>query len=129
MDLNSQEVIKRLADEHGAEQLLVILGAPDDESAEIAAETVVLGDPTYAGALAETQLGLSVYHVLEEEFRSQIGDDVWEDQIGVMADVLDAELVVDTSGRGSKAPEWLEAVGFDRERRAAVQRRFLRVRD
>jgi len=91
MDLHSQETIKRLADEHGADQLLVILGAPDPESAEIAAETVVLGDPTYAGALAEAQLGLSVYHVLEEEFRSQIADDVWEDQIGVMADVLEAE--------------------------------------
>ncbi len=91
MDLNSQETIKRLADEHGPEQLLVILGAPDPESAEIAAETVVLGDPTYAGALAEAQLGLSVYHALEDAFRSQINDDVWEDQIGVMADVLDAD--------------------------------------
>jgi betaine reductase len=91
MDLNSQETIKRLADEHGTEQLLVILGAPDAESAEIAAETVVLGDPTYAGALAEAQLGLSVYHALEEEFRSLVDDDVWEEQIGVMADVLEAE--------------------------------------
>jgi len=91
MDLNSQEQIKRLADEHGPEQLLVVLGAPDPESAEIAAETVVLGDPTYAGALAEAQLGLSVYHALEEEFRSQVDDDVWEEQIGIMADVLDAE--------------------------------------
>lgn len=91
MDLNSQEVIKRLADEHGADNLVVILGAPDDESAEIAAETVVLGDPTYAGALAEAQLGLSVYHVLEEEFRTLVDDDIWEEQIGVMADVLDAE--------------------------------------
>jgi hypothetical protein len=91
MDLNSQETIKRLADENGTEQLLVILGAPDAESAEIAAETVVLGDPTYAGALAEAQLGLSVYHALEEEFRAQVDDDVWEEQIGIMADVLDAD--------------------------------------
>ena len=91
MDLNSQETIKRLADEHGTDQLVVVLGAPDAESAEIAAETVVLGDPTYAGALAEAQLGLSVYHALEEEFRSQVDDDVWEEQIGIMADVLDAE--------------------------------------
>ena len=91
MDLNSQETIKRLAEEHGTDQLVVILGAPDAESAEIAAETVVLGDPTYAGALAEAQLGLSVYHALEEEFRSQVDDDVWEEQIGIMADVLDAE--------------------------------------
>ena len=91
MDLNSQETIKRLADEHGPDQLVVVLGAPDAESAEIAAETVVLGDPTYAGALAEAQLGLSVYHALEEEFRSLVDDDVWEEQIGVMVDVLEAE--------------------------------------
>jgi glycine reductase len=89
MDLHSQEAIKRLAEEHGSERLLVVLGAPDAESAEIAAETVVLGDPTYAGPLAEVQLGLSVYHVLEDEIRNQVPDDVWEQQIGVMADVLD----------------------------------------
>jgi len=41
--------------------------------------------------LAEAQLGLSVYHALEEEFRSQVDDDVWEEQIGIMADVLDAD--------------------------------------
>ena len=95
MDLNSQETIKRLADEHGTDQLVVILGAPDAESAEIAAETVVLGDPTYAGALAEAQLGLSVYHALEEEFKSQVDDDVWEEQIGIMADVLEAEEIAE----------------------------------
>jgi len=32
-----------------------------------------------------------VYHVLEDEFRSLVDDDVWEDQIGVMSDVLEAE--------------------------------------
>ena len=90
MDLQSQEVIKRLAEEHGPERLLVLLGAPDPEAAEIAAETVVLGDPTYAGALTETQLGLEVCHVLEDEIRMQIPPDVFEEQIGVMVDVLDA---------------------------------------
>ena len=90
MDLQSQEVIKRLAEEHGSDRLLVLLGAPDPEAAEIAAETVVLGDPTYAGALAETQLGLEVYHVLEDEIRMQIPPEVFDEQIGVMADVLDA---------------------------------------
>ena len=49
MDLQSQETIKELADEHDHDELLVILGAPDEESAEIAAETIVVGDPTYAG--------------------------------------------------------------------------------
>ena len=91
MDLQSQEAIKRLADEHGSERLVVVLGAPDPEAAEIAAETVITGDPSYAGALTEAQLGLDVYHVLEEEIRSQIPDEIWEQQVGVMADVLDAD--------------------------------------
>jgi glycine/sarcosine/betaine reductase complex component A len=91
MDLHTQEAIIKIADQHDKSELLVVLGAPDPESAEIAAETVVLGDPSYAGPLAGTQLGLDVYHLLEDDVRSEIPDDVWEDQIGVMSDVLDAE--------------------------------------
>jgi betaine reductase len=90
MDLQSQEAIARLAERHGAENLVVLLGAPDAESAEIAAETVVLGDPAYAGALAEAQLGLAVYHILEESVRAAMPATVYEEQVGVMADVLDA---------------------------------------
>jgi glycine reductase len=74
----------------------VLLGSPDVESAELSAETVVLGDPTYAGPLAEVQLGLDVYHVLEEEVKKEIPEDVWEEQIGMMADVLDAEQISET---------------------------------
>lgn len=91
MDLHSQEAIKRASDTYGPSNIVVILGAPDPEAAEIAAETVIEGDPAYAGALAGAQLGLDVYHVLEEPVRALIPDDVWEAQIGVMADVLDAE--------------------------------------
>jgi glycine/sarcosine/betaine reductase complex component A len=91
MDLRSQESILRLAETHGRDRLVVILGAPDPEAAEIAAETVRLGDPAYAGALAGAQLGLDVYHVLEDEVRSIVPPDVWDEQIGVMADVLDAD--------------------------------------
>ena len=106
MDLQSQETIKELADEHGRDELLVVLGAPDAESAEIAAETIVLGDPTYAGALTEAQLGLDVYHVLEDEIRSDIPDDDWEEQIGVMSDVLEAEEIAKAvAGMRDQAPE------------------------
>lgn len=90
MDLDSQERILRLSETHQPSDLVVIIGAPDPESAEITAETVVKGDPSYAGALAGAQLGLPVYHVLEDDVRSAVPDQVWEDQIGVMADVLDA---------------------------------------
>lgn len=91
MDLRSQEAILKLVDQHGKDDLLVILGSPDPESAEIAAETVIVGDPSYAGPLTEAQLGLDVHHVLDEQIRKHIPEDVWEDQIGVMADVFDAE--------------------------------------
>jgi glycine/sarcosine/betaine reductase complex component A len=91
MDLGTQEAILRLVNSYGAEKLLVVLGAPDAESAEIAAETVVLGDPTYAGPLAEAQLGLDVYHILEDEVRECIPQEIWDSQVGVMADVLDVD--------------------------------------
>lgn len=91
MDLDTQTAIERLAKEHGAEHLIVVLGAPDPEAASIAAETVVLGDPSYAGPLAEAQLGLDVYHMLEEEIRQAVPSDVYEAQIGLMADVLDGD--------------------------------------
>lgn len=98
MDLQSQEAIFRLAETHGAASLLVLLGAPDPEAAEITAETVVLGDPAYAGALAEVQLGLDVYHILEDPIRGDIPEDVWEDQIGVMADILDSDALAAAVG-------------------------------
>jgi len=96
MDLQSQEAILRLTQTHDSADLVVLLGAPDPESAGIAAETVVVGDPSYAGALAGAQLGLATYHILEDEMRAEIPDDVWDAQIGVMADVLQAAALAET---------------------------------
>jgi glycine reductase len=106
MDLQSQESILRLSEQHGKDDLVVLLGAPDAEAAEIAAETVVLGDPAYAGALAGVQLGLDVYHVLEDDVRKAIPEDVWDAQIGVMEDIIDAEAVSSAvAGMRAKAGE------------------------
>ncbi len=98
MDLQSQEAILKASQTHEKADLLVLLGSPDPESASIAAETVVVGDPSYAGALAGAQLGLSTYHILEEEVHKDIPDDVWDEQIGVMADVLEADRLAETVG-------------------------------
>lgn len=95
MDLSTQETIKRLVDEHGGDSLLVLLGAPDAESAGIAAETVVLGDPSWAGPLAGVQLGLPVYHILESELRAAVPEEVWEEQVGLMLDVLEVDEIAD----------------------------------
>ena len=104
MDLQSQEAILRLAETHGKDNVVVILGAPDPEAAEISAETVRLGDPAYAGALAGVQLGLDVYHILDDELRSDIPPEVWDEQIGVMADILEAD-ALNAAVAGIKAQE------------------------
>ena len=58
---------KGLVDTHGADDLVVVLGAADLESLEVAAETVTMGDPAYVGSLAGVQLGAPVIHILEED--------------------------------------------------------------
>lgn len=104
MDLRSQEAILQVVEDSGKEHVVVVIGAPDPEAAEIAAETVVLGDPSYAGPLAGTQLGLDVYHILDPAVRSGVPDDVWENQIGVMEDILDADaLTAAVAGMREKA--------------------------
>ena len=53
MDLQNQQRIKDAAEKFGAENCVVILGSSDPEGAEIYAETVTNGDPTFAGPLAD----------------------------------------------------------------------------
>lgn len=91
MDLENQNRVKSLTDEHGAENIVVIFGAAEAESAGLAAETVTVGDPTYAGCLAGVSLGLAVYHAVEPSFKEIVDEAVFEDQIGMMEMVLDVE--------------------------------------
>ena len=95
MDLENQKRVKDAADKYGAENLVVILGAAEAESAGLAAETVTSGDPTFAGPLAGVELGLSVYHVVEEELKELFDEDVYEDQIGMMEMVLDVDEIAE----------------------------------
>ena len=93
MDLENQARIKKFAEELGAENLVVILGGAEAEAAGLAAETVSAGDPTYAGPLAGVSLGLAVYHVVEDEIKSECDADVYEEQIGMMEMVLDVDAI------------------------------------
>jgi len=93
MDPENQDRIKSLVDEHGADDLVVVLGAADLESLEVTAETVTVGDPAYVGPLAGVQLGLPVVHILEEEIKDQVDPQVYEDQVGLLEMALDVEQV------------------------------------
>ena len=93
MDLDDQSLILRTAQEHGNE-VIVVLGQPDPDSAEMAAETVHNGDPTYAGPLGGVSLGLPVYHILEDEIQNQVDPAKFEAEVGLMALTLDKDKIV-----------------------------------
>lgn len=91
MDLENQKRVKDFADQFGAENIVVVLGAAEGEAAGLAAETVTAGDPTFAGPLAGVQLGLSVFHVCENEIKEEVDAGVYDDQISMMEMVMDVE--------------------------------------
>lgn len=93
MDLENQNRVKEAAEKYGAENVVVLLGGAEAETAGLAAETVTAGDPTWAGPLAGVSLGLKVYHVLEEEVKAEIDPAVYDEQIGMMEMVLDGEAI------------------------------------
>ena len=91
MDLENQKRVKDFAEQYGAENIVVVLGAAEGEAAGLAAETVTAGDPTFAGPLAGVQLGLSVFHVCENEIKDEVDSSVYDDQISMMEMVLDVD--------------------------------------
>jgi glycine reductase len=93
MDPENQDRIKSLVDEHGAEDLVVVLGAADLEALEVAAETLTVGDPAYVGPLAGVQLGLPVVHILEEDVKESVDPAVWEEQVGLLEMTLDVDQI------------------------------------
>jgi len=94
MDPHTQQTIIDAVGKHGRDNLIVVLGTPSPEAAAIAAETVTIGDPTYAGPLAETRLGLTVYHILEDRVRAALDPAIFDQQVGLMAETLDAPAIV-----------------------------------
>ena len=94
MDLENQRRVKEATEKYGAENIIVLFGAAEGESAGLAAETVTNGDPTFAGPLAGVQLGLRVYHCVEQEFKSAVDASVYDEQIGMMEMVLNVDEIV-----------------------------------
>ena len=93
MDLENQATIQKLAESEGADNLIVVLGATDLEGAEITADTVTIGDPSFAGSLAGVSLGLPVYHILESKMRDRVPKDIYEKNVGLTAMVVDTQQI------------------------------------
>lgn len=91
MDLEDQGAIKAKIEEIGSEDVVVILGSPDPDAAQMYAETVTVGDPTYAGPLAGVALKLPVYCIFEPEIKQQIPPEVYSEQVELMEMVLPSQ--------------------------------------
>ena len=87
MDLENQKRVLEFANQYGAENVVVLLGAAEGEASGLAAETVTAGDPTFSGPLTGVSLGLSVFHVCEPEVKAEFD----EAQVGMMEMVLDVD--------------------------------------
>lgn len=95
MDLENQKRVLEAAEKYGNENVVVLIGGAEAEAASLAAETVTKGDPTFAGPLAGKELNLEVFHVVEPQFKDEVPEDVYDDQIGMMEMVLDVDEIIE----------------------------------
>ena len=86
-------------DEYGKDNLVVILGAPDADSAELYAETVRHGEPSWAGSLAGVALALPVYHIMEPEIKEQISPEAYKEHLELMDVALDVDKITEGLNR------------------------------
>jgi len=85
----------KVAEENGKDNLIVVLGAPDADSAELYAETLINGDPSWTGPLAGVSLGLPVYHIMEPAIKDQISPEAFEEHLALMEIALDVEKIAE----------------------------------
>lgn len=94
MDLQNQQRIKDAVNAYGAANVIVVLGSAEDEDAALKAETLTIGDPTYAGPLTGISLQVPVYHIFDPAIRAYTDTDAWESHIGMVEMVLDTDALV-----------------------------------
>jgi glycine reductase len=85
--------VKAITEKYGKENVIAVLGAPDAESAELYAETLVNGDPSWLGPLAGVALGLPVYHIMEPEIKAIIDPACFKEHLELLEIAMDVEQI------------------------------------
>ena len=88
-----------MVDEYGKDNVVAVLGAPDADSAELYAETLVHGDPSWLGPLAGVALDLPVYHIMEPEIKSQIDPALYKEHLELFEIALDVDKIAEGLNR------------------------------
>jgi hypothetical protein len=94
VDLEVQGRVKELAEEYGKDNLVVLLGAPNVDAAQVQFETMTRGDPTFAGPLGGIELRLEVYHVFEPAVKAAIDPARYSELIETLELGLEADSIV-----------------------------------
>lgn len=91
MDLENQQRVKDAAEKVGAENLVVVLGSFRPRRGGNLCRNRHPGRPHLCRSVGGSPLGLCVYHVFEEEMKSEADPAAWEEQISMMEMVLNTE--------------------------------------
>jgi betaine reductase len=92
-------MVKKVVDEFGNDNVVAVLGAPDADSAELYAETLVNGDPSWLGPLAGVSLKLPVYHIMEPEMKAQIDPACYKEHLELFEIALDVDKIAEGLNR------------------------------
>ena len=95
-------MVKAITEKYGKENVVAVLGAPDAESAELYAETLVNGDPSWLGPLAGVALGLPVYHILEPEIKAIIDPACFKEHLELLEIAMDVDQITEGLNRVRK---------------------------
>ena len=68
--------MKALAEQFGADELVIVFGLNQPFTLRILASTFKDGDPSFAGVLGGIALGLKSYHIFE--LKDEIPGEVWQ---------------------------------------------------
>ncbi len=92
-------MVKKIVEQYGNENVIAVIGAPDADSAELYAETLVNGDPAWLGPLAGVNLDLPVYHIMEPEIKAQISPEMYKEHLELMEIALDVDKITEGLNR------------------------------
>ncbi len=95
IDQNVQRDIIKLCEEYDPEQIVVILGVSDPDSAMYTAETLISGDSSGFGPLSDVALNLQVYHIFDPEIRDCFGETYYE-KLSSLESSIDTDAVLES---------------------------------
>ena len=95
-------MVKKITEEYGRDNLVAMLGAPDADSAELYAETLINGDPSWLGSLAGVSLNLPVYRIMEPEIKAQIDPAIFQEHLELLEIAMDVDKITEGLNRVRK---------------------------